>query len=126
LVPLIDARRGQVFAAMYGAGQQLVHHWGPLALDPAELLDKLRETSEIPLAAGDWALESRSYLDAAGIEIPAPDSGLHAVSALQICRLGRAVEPVAPEQVNPMYVRVPDAEISRSARVGQSPGDDRT
>jgi tRNA threonylcarbamoyladenosine biosynthesis protein TsaB len=125
LLPLIDARRGQVFAAMYRAAEPLVREWGPLALDPGELLEKLREAAEIPLAAGDWALESRSYLDAAGIEIPAPDSGLHAVSALQICRLGRGVEPVAPEQVNPMYVRAPDAEISRSARVGESPGDDR-
>ncbi len=117
LLPLIDAKRGQVFAALYRAGEPLAREWGPVALAPAELVEKLRDTTGTPIAAGDWTLESRSYLEAAGIEVPAPDSGLHAVSALQICRLGRAVEPVAPEQVNPVYVRVPDAEISRSSRV---------
>ena len=91
--------------------------WGPLALDPEDLLARVRDVTQTPLAIGDWALESRSALEAAGIEVPAPDSGLHAVSALQICRLGMAVEPVAAEQVNPVYVRVPDAEITRSAGV---------
>jgi hypothetical protein len=61
-------------------------------------------------------------LEAAGIEVPASDSGLHAVNAVQICRLGMAVDPVAPAHVNPVYVRVPDAEITRSARVDDPDG----
>jgi len=125
LLPLIDAKRGQVFAALYRAGDPLTHEWGPLALSPGELLEKLRDTTGSLIAAGDWALESRSYLEAAGIEVPAPDSGVHAVSALQVCRLGRAVEAVAPEHVNPVYVRVPDAEISRSSRVDEPSGHDQ-
>lgn len=125
LLPLIDAKRRQVFAALYRAGEPLEREWGPLALGRDELLARIGGPATAPLAAGDWALESRTYLEAAGVEVPASDSGLHAVSALQICRLGGAVAPVAPEQVNPVYVRAPDAEITRSARVEGPGGEDR-
>ncbi len=124
LLALIDARRRQVFAALYRAGERLEREWGPLALSRDELIERVDLLTTAPLAAGDWALESRKYLEAAGAEVPAPDSGLHAVSALQICRLGDAVEPVAPGQVNPVYVRVPDAEITRSARLEGPRGED--
>jgi tRNA threonylcarbamoyladenosine biosynthesis protein TsaB len=116
LLPLIDAKRRQVFASLFRAGEPLRSEWGPFALDAVELLARVRQMTPPPLAAGDWAIESRSVLEAAGIEVPASESGLHAVSAVQICRLGMAVDPVAPEMVNPVYVRVPDAEITRSAR----------
>ena len=133
LVPLIDARRGQVFAALYRGGARLELEWGPCALGPDELLARLaragetplapgarrgaRPRGEAPLAAGDWALESREDLELAGIEVPPSASGLHAVNALHVCRLAEGVEPVEPEQVRPIYVRLPDAEINRrSAR----------
>ena len=48
--------------------------------------------------------------------VPAPESGLHAIDALHVCRLARETEPCAPERVHPVYVRQPDAEIARSAR----------
>jgi tRNA threonylcarbamoyladenosine biosynthesis protein TsaB len=121
LLPLIDAKRRQVFAALYRSGDPLEREWGPAALGAEELLARVSHVKPTPLAAGDWALESRSALEAAGIDVPATESGLHAVSAVQICRLGTAVDPVAPELVNPVYVRVPDAEITRSAR-SRDPG----
>jgi tRNA threonylcarbamoyladenosine biosynthesis protein TsaB len=124
LLPLIDAKRRQVFAALYRAGDPLELAWGPLALGRDELMVRVEQLAAAPLAAGDWALESRKYLEAAGVEVPASDSGLHAVSALQICRLGEAVAPVAPEAVNPVYVRIPDAEVTRSARVDGPAGKD--
>lgn len=126
LLPLIDAKRREVFAAVYRAGEPLAHVWGPAALSAQEVLARVAKLEEAPLAAGDWALESRAYLEEAGIEVPPADSVLHAVSAMQICRLGGAVAPVAPEQVNPVYVRVPDAEISRNAGVEGPAGDHRS
>jgi hypothetical protein len=110
-----------VFAALYEkpkAGQPGPEpEWGPLALDPEELLARVGSLDPAPLAAGDWALESRSDLEAAGAIVPPADSGLHAVNALHVCRLAEAIEPVPPERVRPIYVRLPDAEINRSTRI---------
>jgi tRNA threonylcarbamoyladenosine biosynthesis protein TsaB len=115
LLPLIDARRRQVFASLYPADSQLDPEWGPLALDREDLLRRLSELDRAPLAAGDWALESRTDLEAAGVIVPPADSGLHSVNALHVCRLAEAIQPVPPEGVTPTYVRLPDAEINRNA-----------
>jgi tRNA threonylcarbamoyladenosine biosynthesis protein TsaB len=111
LLPLIDARRRQVFAALYAARAEPL--WGPLALGRDELLERLAGLDPAPLAGGDWTLESRSDLEAAGVIVPPADSGLHSVNALQICRLAAAIEPVSSDAVKPTYVRLPDAEINR-------------
>jgi tRNA threonylcarbamoyladenosine biosynthesis protein TsaB len=116
VLPLIDAKRGQVFASLHRAGERLMSEWGPDALSPEELVDRISGMSQSPLAAGDWALESRPALEAAGAVVPAPESGLHAIDALHVCRLARETEPCVPERVHPVYVRQPDAEIARSAR----------
>jgi tRNA threonylcarbamoyladenosine biosynthesis protein TsaB len=115
LLPLIDARRRQVFASLHRPDSPLEPEWGPLALDPEDLLRRLSELDRAPLAAGDWALESRTDLEAAGVIVPPADSGLHSVNALHVCRLAEAIPPVPPEGVTPTYVRLPDAEIKRNA-----------
>lgn len=122
LLPLIDARRGQVFVSLFRAGERPAREWGPLALAPEELERRISDLGEAPLAAGDWALESRPRLEAAGAVVPAPDSGLHAIDALHVCRLAGGTEPQPPERVEPVYVRQPDAEIARSARLETGPG----
>jgi tRNA threonylcarbamoyladenosine biosynthesis protein TsaB len=118
LLPLIDARRRQVFAALYEPwtapeGDRPEPLWGPLALGREELLERVSALEPAPLAAGDWTLESRSDLEAAGVIVPPADSGLHAVNALHVCRLAQAIDPVPAGRVKPTYVRLPDAEINR-------------
>jgi tRNA threonylcarbamoyladenosine biosynthesis protein TsaB len=115
VLPLIDARRRQVFAALYRGRASADPEWGPLALDREDLLRRLSELDPAPLAAGDWALESRSDLEAAGVIVPPADSGLHSVNALRVCRLAQEIEPIPPDGVTPTYVRLPDAEINRNA-----------
>jgi tRNA threonylcarbamoyladenosine biosynthesis protein TsaB len=123
ILPLIDAKRGQVFASLYRAGDPVVLEWGPVALSAEELEQRIAGEPRSPLAAGDWAIESAARLEAAGAEVPAPESGLHAIDGLQICRLARHSAPSPPERVQPVYVRQPDAEIARSAREDASHGD---
>jgi tRNA threonylcarbamoyladenosine biosynthesis protein TsaB len=114
LLPLIDARRRQVFAALYGRGELAEPEWGPLALGRDELLARIAKLDPAPMAAGDWTLESRADLEAAGVVVPPADSGLHSVNALHVCRLAEGIPAVAPDEVTPVYVRQPDAEINRS------------
>ena len=126
VLSLIDARRGQVFAALYGArsaddaaGALPDTVWPPFVADPDRLLQRVTELTDLtgaaqaPLCAGDWALESRAELERAGAEVLAADSGLHAVDALHVCRLGLRVKPVAPDEAQPVYLRLPDAEIGK-------------
>jgi tRNA threonylcarbamoyladenosine biosynthesis protein TsaB len=123
-LPLIDARRGQVFAALYRVGERahgsdddppLAVVWEPLVLDPEVLVERIRALPEAPVCAGDWAIESPSELKSAGAEVPSSDSGLHSVDALHVCRRGMSVDPVPPDDLQPVYLRLPDAEIQKQA-----------
>ncbi|HEX8074900.1 MAG TPA: tRNA (adenosine(37)-N6)-threonylcarbamoyltransferase complex dimerization subunit type 1 TsaB [Thermoleophilaceae bacterium] len=108
-LPLIDARRGEVFAALHGAGGE---RWAPFAAAPAELVERVREVGANPLAAGDGSLRFRELLEAAGVRVADDGSQAHVVRALHICRLAIDTPAVAPEAVLPTYIRDPDAKPS--------------
>jgi tRNA threonylcarbamoyladenosine biosynthesis protein TsaB len=108
LLPVIDAKRGEVFAAEYARGGD--RRWGPLALRPEELAKRVRAGGAAPLAAGDGSLRFRRVLEAAGISVMPDESRAHVVRALHVCRLGAGVPGVAPQAVLPDYLRAPDAK----------------
>jgi tRNA threonylcarbamoyladenosine biosynthesis protein TsaB len=100
---VLDARRGEVFAASPGVLE-------PVALAPADLAARIPAGA---LAVGDGAVRFREELERAGAEIPAGDSPLHRVSALQVCRIGAAGEPADRDALLPDYRREPDASPPR-------------
>jgi tRNA threonylcarbamoyladenosine biosynthesis protein TsaB len=103
VLALIDARRGEVFAGLYGGGEEL---WAPAALAPEALGRRLETLAGPPLAVGDGSLRFRAVLEAAGIRVAPEDSALHAVRGLSVCRLAlRAPD----EPALPLYLREPDA-----------------
>jgi tRNA threonylcarbamoyladenosine biosynthesis protein TsaB len=106
-LPLIDARRGEVFAALYDGAEEV---WPPFAAQPETLVTRLREGGFRPLAAGDGSLRFRGMLEEAGIPVEPDDSAAHVVSALHVCRLGAAAVDEPPEAVLPEYLREPDAK----------------
>ena len=106
-LPLIDARRGEVFAALFEDGREL---WPPFAASPDDLLARVREAGFTPLAAGDGSLRFRGMLEEAGIPVAPLDSTAHVVSALHVCQLGEDARDEAPEAVLPEYLREPDAK----------------
>lgn len=124
LLPVIDAKRGEVFAAEYAPGGD--RQWGPLALCPEELAKRVAEgagaraaggpagqartASQPTLAAGDGSVRFRRVLEAAGISVMPDESRAHVVRALHVCRLAAGVPGVAPQAVLPDYVRAPDAK----------------
>lgn len=103
---VLDARRGEVFAALYGADGQRV--WGPTVSSPEELAGRVAELDGRLLGAGSGAVRFRQELANRGVEIPDDADPLHRVAARHICEAaadGRAdVGPVAP-----IYLRPPDA-----------------
>jgi tRNA threonylcarbamoyladenosine biosynthesis protein TsaB len=109
-LPLIDAKRGELFAALHDADRELV---GPFVARPEEVLERLGDRAQTALAAGDGSLRFRAVLEAAGVRVTADDSELHVVRALHVCRLAANVAPTAPEAVFPNYLREPDAVPSQ-------------
>jgi tRNA threonylcarbamoyladenosine biosynthesis protein TsaB len=106
-LPLIDARRGEVFAALYEEDREF---WPPLVVRPEELVEQLGNAAATPLAAGDGSIRFRGTLEEAGIPVEPEDSAAHVVRALCICRLGEGAQDESPEAVLPEYLREPDAK----------------
>ena len=106
-LPLIDARRGEVFGALYDGDERV---WPPLAIPPDALVRRLRNEGFTPLAAGDGAVRFREVLEAAGVQVEPDYSEAHVVRALHVCRLGAEEEDRPPEAVLPDYLRDPDAK----------------
>jgi tRNA threonylcarbamoyladenosine biosynthesis protein TsaB len=106
-LPLIDAKRGELFAALHDGERQL---WEPFVAAPAELAERLREAPGNPAAAGDGSLRFAQVLEAAGVTVAPRESPSHVVRALHVCRLAAGARAVPPEAVLPMYLRSPDAK----------------
>ena len=95
-LPVIDARRREVFTLFAGE---------PVAIGPDELSNSLLQNR---ICVGDGAVRYREILEGAGAEVPADDSELHIPRAALHVRLARDFGPA--ELVEPIYVRVPDAD----------------
>ena len=94
-LPVLDARRREVFT-LDEAGR-------PVCLKP----DQLR-LAPGRRCVGDGAVRYRSLLEAAGAEIPADESDQHLPRARFHAALAR--DFTAAELVEPLYLRIPDAE----------------
>ena len=105
-LPLIDAKRGEVYAALFDDD---VERWPPCAVGIAALVERLHDGAVTPLAAGDGSLRFRDELEAAGVAVAPADSPLHVVSAGHLCRRALGAPDSAPEQFVPNYRREPDA-----------------
>ena len=108
---VIDARRGQAFAALYDASGSEV--WAPFVATPEELAARLAKAGGTPAAAGDGSVRFRRQLEAAGAKVLADDDEGHRISARGVCMLAAEARLLRPEDVEPIYLRPPDAELWR-------------
>jgi len=96
-LPVVDAGRREVFTLVEGA---------PAVAAPGELRLEPGTT-----CVGDGAVRYREVLEALGATIPPRDSELHLPRARFHAELAR--EFLDPEIVEPLYLRLPDAEQPR-------------
>jgi tRNA threonylcarbamoyladenosine biosynthesis protein TsaB len=120
VVSVIDARRGEVFAAGWSlTGGGRVRLFGVRAIKPDELAEFLGASGQLvldrTLAVGDGALAFRNILESSGVAIPDDESECHRVTASSHCRLAWSLQGRPPDEVHPCYVRLPDAELGRRA-----------
>jgi tRNA threonylcarbamoyladenosine biosynthesis protein TsaB len=107
----LDAKRGEVFAALFGLdGREL---WPAWVGAPEELAARVAELPAPPLAVGDGSVRFRNELEAAGALVPAGDDPVHRLRARHVCRLGAEAPAQRPDEIEPNYLRRPDAELWR-------------
>jgi tRNA threonylcarbamoyladenosine biosynthesis protein TsaB len=108
---LIDARRGELFAALY---ERETTVWEPFVTTPEDLAERIRdelgEQAKTALAAGNGSLRFREVVAATGMKVAPNRSEAHVVRALHVCRLAGTAPATPPEAVVPTYLRDPDAK----------------
>ena len=126
ILAVIDARRGEVFAAAYELSASLgeaIELLGPSALAPDDLASVIAQAQQRDgervrrwLVVGDGALRYPDAVRAAGVRAAGAESPLHRVSAVAICELGCRAKPAASwDEIVPDYRRRPDAELALEA-----------
>jgi tRNA threonylcarbamoyladenosine biosynthesis protein TsaB len=117
---VLDARRGEAFAAAWGTGDAAQPAaeilLAPAALTPDALAEAVAALPAGAVAVGDGAVRFRDVLAAAGAVVPADDSAAHRVDAAVHARLAMVMEPDARDAVLPAYLRLPDAELALRRR----------
>jgi tRNA threonylcarbamoyladenosine biosynthesis protein TsaB len=113
VVAVVDARRGEVFAAAYTPDRTRVLE--PCAIAPEALGERLSALGSHVLAVGDGAVEFKGVLEGSGALVAEDLSDINRVTAINHCRLANGRPPSPPDEVHPEYLRLPDAEIARRA-----------
>lgn len=112
VLAVLDARRGEAFAAAWHGDRPLLE---PAALGPDALAAAVGGLGADVLAVGDGAVVFRSVLERAGAAVAPDDSAVHRLSAVAVCRLGAAAErPADRDALVPDYRRDPDAVARRA------------
>lgn len=116
---VVDARRGEVFAASWRIdeaqefGNALIP---PRALAPEALAELVSPLGPRTLAVGNGAIAFREALERSGSFIPEDASPLHRVTAAHHCWLADRLPATISEEVKPDYLRAPDAEIAHRSQ----------
>lgn len=115
---VLDARRGEAFAALYAAdGSRL---WEPFVAAPAELAGRVGTLPQPPLAAGPGAVRFRDELASRDVEVPGDADPVHRVAARHVCALAAAGGGAAGDRLDPIYLRPPDAQRWRERNDAQT------
>ncbi len=117
VVPVLDARRSEVFAAAWrpddiAAQDDVQALLAPVAIAPDALAQSAGAIGHRRLEIGDGAVEFRAVLERPGSSIPDDRSRLHRVNAVFTGQLAFRADPADGGDVRPEYLRLPDAELS--------------
>lgn len=112
VLALIDARRGEAFGEFWPGRQMGASE--PFVCGPEELVERIRaETADEPasIVAGPGAVRFRDELLLAGFDTEPAESKVHRLAGRSLCELGANAEAVGPKTLEPLYLRVPDAQL---------------
>jgi tRNA threonylcarbamoyladenosine biosynthesis protein TsaB len=109
VLAVLDARRGEVAAALYAADG--ASSWGPWLGAPEQLFEVVPDPARPALCGGSGAVRFRQQLTSRSVEIPDDADPVHRVAARHICALAAARRGGDEStSIAPIYLRPPDAE----------------
>lgn len=109
----LDARRGEVYAALYGPdGSSLLEPRPGSAEAVAEAASPLCRGEVLGVGEGVVACRERFEAALGGRFVPA-EGPFHVVRASVLAHLGMRSEPIPVDRVEPLYLRRPEAEARR-------------
>lgn len=104
VLSVIDARRGEVYAALYDREGHVLE--APFAADPAAVLARIGGRAVRLAGSGAAILSGQAAIS--GLDIPQVDA-MTATDPLALARLGSLANP-AEALPRPLYLRAPDAK----------------
>jgi tRNA threonylcarbamoyladenosine biosynthesis protein TsaB len=119
VLAVLDAKRNEVFAALYDGSGEL---WEPSVSKPEDLARRVREEGRPLRAVGDGAVRFRGEMEASGAQVPPDGEGVHRVRARHVCLLAAGAEAEPFAEIKPAYLRRPDAELWRERDRGTTSG----
>jgi tRNA threonylcarbamoyladenosine biosynthesis protein TsaB len=116
LVPVLDARRRELFAAVYrpGPDDALEEMAAPQAIAPADLAALLDGLGAPAVIGGDGVPAAGGALDGPGRTLLPPPARAARLSAAALVARVRAGGGLP---ARPVYARLPDAEVNRRAAI---------
>jgi tRNA threonylcarbamoyladenosine biosynthesis protein TsaB len=117
LVPLIDARLGRVFAALFEENKRLTNDYD---IDPSGLVSliKKRKNKRVILFGDGLTKYHQVFSKITGKECSLLPS--HMISGITICEMAEKIptspEDFDPDRINPVYLRKSEAEINYEKR----------
>lgn len=123
ICPLLDARRNEVYTALYTADGAEV--WPPLAIAPAELTKRLNAWAAEQdgarfILVGDAAALYAAEIGgaaAAEVQLAPPERRLFGAYGCAFLALQRAEQAEPPERAQAFYLRLSEAERNRLAKL---------
>ena len=128
LVPVMDARRSQVYTALFTAeGGEIRRLTTDAAISIAELAEWLKKYGDTPIyLSGDGYATAKAGLSALGVEARNTPELLLRESAYSVARVAyrkyQRGEVLGDREIAPTYLRVPQAERERLEREAQNSG----
>jgi len=117
LLAVLDARRGEAFAALYAPDGGRI--WDPFLAAPEELGERLATLAAQPLAAGSGAVRFRQELASRGAVVPGDSDPVHRVAARHLCAIAESAADGDEGPLQPIYLRPPDAQRWRERHDSQ-------
>jgi tRNA threonylcarbamoyladenosine biosynthesis protein TsaB len=120
-VPMLDAKRGEVFAAVYDDSGEKVRP--EVAAAPGAAIEMILELGLPVTVGGPGAVRFADLFGRAGIAVVDPASRRGRLAGEAICRIGAAVAPAGPDNpLKPIYIRAPDAQLWLERDRSKPPG----